>query len=92
MFFIFLIFEILPFIVVPIIIITFAVRAQKNKKDITNNSEDFKNTISNANDSNSYGNSISEESLDMYCAYCGSKFSKIKKSCPNCGAKTDVKQ
>ena len=48
----------------------------------------FQNTISNANDPYSYGNSLSSEPTDIYCDYCGSKFNKNKKRCPSCGART----
>ena len=89
MFFIFLIFEILPFIVVSIIIFSVIINVGKRSKANNAKNGDFKNTISNANDPQSYGNAVSQESLDTYCAYCGSKFSKIKKRCPSCGAKID---
>lgn len=89
MMFFFLIFEILPFIIVPIIIFSVIVRANKISKSNKPQNGNFKNTISNANDPQSYGNTISQESLDTYCAYCGAKFSRIKKRCPSCGAKTD---
>ena len=90
MFFIFLIFEILPFIIIPSIIIAVIVtRAKQIKKTQSDQDKGFKNTISNANDPNSYANSVSEENLETYCSYCGSKFSRIKKKCPSCGAKVD---
>ena len=60
-------------------------RAKKNRTD--SSLPPFQNTISNANDINSYGNSLSSEPSEIYCDYCGSKFNKNKKRCPSCGAR-----
>ena len=92
MFIVFILFQFLPFIIVPIIIISISVRVHKQRKNIDQAFGDFKNTISNANDPNAYGNSISAEDIDTYCAYCGSKFSRIKKKCTACGASNDDKK
>ncbi len=62
-------------------------KLNKNQQNRSSNSETFKNTILNANDESSYANSISSEPLEVYCAYCGSKYNKNKKRCPSCGAK-----
>ena len=85
----YLILEILPFFIIPTIIITVIMSRTKRSSKKSNQDKGFQNTISNANDPNSYANTVSQENLDTYCAYCGSKFSKTKKSCPACGAKTD---
>ena len=76
-------------IVFGLIIFSVIFKVVKRMKNSKNNINDrnFKNTISNANDSNSYGNAVSEEPIEVYCEYCGTKFNKIKKKCPSCGAK-----
>lgn len=85
MFFIVILFEFLPFIIVPIIIISIAVKARKRNKDINNSLPSFNNTISNANDPGSFGNS--NQDLSTYCEYCGSKIESVRKRCPGCGAR-----
>ena len=90
MFWVFTILQILPFIIVPIIIISFAIRFRKHSKKINDfASRTFKNTISNANDPNSFGNS--NQDLSVYCDYCGSKMERVRKRCPSCGARVQKK-
>ena len=83
-------FQFIPFFVVLIIILTRIPAIYKRNKNKSHENEDrsFKNTISNANDPDSYGNSISSEPTEVYCDYCGSRYSKTKKRCPSCGART----
>ena len=87
--FIFLLFEIVPFIIVFAAIVTIVVRASKsiNKsaKKTGNSLPDFKSELSNANDPNSFVNS--NQDLSNYCEYCGSKYERVKKRCPSCGAR-----
>ena len=91
MFFIFVVFQVLPFIIVPIIIISILVKVRKRYKNQLESSETFRNTISNANDPNSYGKSISSEPTDITCDYCGTSYIRVKQKCPSCGAKKSTK-
>ena len=80
-----IIFEFFVFIGVIILIISKIAKHKKNDS----NSKIFKNTISNANDPNSYANSKSSESVEVTCDYCGAKYHKIKRKCPSCGARNN---
>ena len=87
MFFIIPIFIEIVFVVIFVsVIVTIVKKAKSIKLDEKVEEDSFKNTISNANDSESFGNSLSSEPVEIYCSYCGSKFSKAKKKCPSCGA------
>ena len=83
MYILFILLQFLPFIIVPIVIITISARAKHIKTN--NDLPKFKNTISNANDPDSFGNS--NQDLSIYCEYCGSKLERVRKRCPNCGAR-----
>ena len=93
MYFVFILLEILPFIIVPVVIISIVLRARKNGNNGSSNQQSdkastpFKNTISNANDEKGYWNSISSEDSSVYCDYCGSKMLRAKKRCSSCGAR-----
>ena len=89
---IFMFIQFLPFVIIPIVIITIVVSALKHNKTTKDITNIFKNTISNANDPNSYGNSVSAENLDINCAYCGTRYARIKKKCPACGARDSSKK
>lgn len=82
--------SVMPFVVICIIVIMI-VKATRRHNNNDASSGTFKNTISNANDPNSYGNAISSESTNITCEYCGTIYNKLKKSCPSCGAKTNKK-
>lgn len=91
------------FIVIPIIfelifalavffIIAKIIKTALRNRSANRTESSHQNTISNANDPDSYGNSLSSEPTDVCCAYCGTKYNKMKKRCPSCGAsKSDEK-
>lgn len=89
MVYIFLVLQFLPFIIIPIIIISASVRARRNSK--ANDLPKFENTISNANDLEAHWNSISSEDTSIYCEYCGSKMERVRKRCVSCGARVQSK-
>ena len=93
---IFVFMQFLPFIIVLSVVFSIVrvrYKNMKNNKHSNNNqqSQDFKNTISNANDENGYWNSVSSEDTAVYCEYCGSKIERSKKRCPSCGARLQKK-
>ena len=83
--------QFLPFIIVPVVIISACVRASRNKTNTNNTLPDFENTISNANDLEAHWNSISSEDASIYCDYCGSNMERVRKRCPSCGARVQSK-
>ena len=74
-----IIFEVV-FVIVFVTCIIRIVKSLKSKRGTISKTNDelppFQNTISNANDANSYGNSLSSEPTEVCCDYCGSKFNK----------------
>ena len=82
---IFLLFEILPFVIIPVVFISVGVRAYRVKNKPNKDLPKFERTISNANDPNSFANS--NEDLSISCDYCGSKLERVRKRCPACGAR-----
>jgi rubrerythrin len=87
--------QFLPFIIVLSVVFSIVRVRYKNLKNNKQNnnqpSQEFKNTISNANDENGYWNSVSSADTSAYCDYCGAKFERVKKRCPSCGARVQKK-
>lgn len=73
-----------------IVFIKFFILIRKKNKNVSKENS-FKTTISNANNEKEVWNSVSGESTDVTCSYCNSRYPKIKKRCPSCGAKNDNK-
>ncbi len=89
---VFMLMEIIPFIVVFIFIVVIIIVSAKHSKNSTKIQDRAENIFDSILSNNVFNTKGQEKEEESVCEYCGTVVSSDKKKCPNCSANITKKK